>query len=182
MKIRKKKPILWFGFVLLFAFIVAFVIGFLSELFDADSILICVAIIVLLLAFAAGCDIIAMATMHEETSAFNAMASRRIRGAKICIRLVQHKDKVGSIMSDIVGDICATINGAVGASIAFLVTSAHGYATIINVLIFVLIMAVIASASVTIKAIVKYLGIAHSTKIVFFAGRVLSYVLPKKYR
>ena len=172
---RKKRPIRWFIFILLFTFIVAFGIGLAAEMFfNADTIYICLVIIGLLMMIAFLGDIVAVAVAYAELPPFNAMASRRIKGAKTCIKLIKNSDKVSSILSDVLGDVCGIISGVVGASLALVITSEADFTLFQQTLVLVTVTAIIAAAAVSVKSIAKKIAIKNSTKIVFAVGKFFS--------
>lgn len=49
---------------------------------------------------------------------FNAMASKKVKGAKIAINLIKNANKVASFCNDVVGDICGIVSGSIGILIA----------------------------------------------------------------
>ena len=51
-----------------------------------------------------------MAVTIQDVTAYTAMASKRIRGAKHSIRLVQNSAMVANICNDVVGDICGIVS------------------------------------------------------------------------
>ena len=59
-------------------------------------------------------DIIGVAVTIQDVTAYTAMASKRIRGAKHSIRLVQNSAMVANICNDVVGDICGIVSGSDG--------------------------------------------------------------------
>lgn len=163
-----------------FTFCVAFGIGLAAEMFfKADTIVICVIIISLLMLIAFMGDIIAVAVAYAELAPFNAMASRKIKGAKTCIKLIKNSDKVSSILSDVLGDVCGIISGVVGASLAFILYSEGNFTTSEQALILVTVTATIAAIAVSVKSMAKKLAIKNSTKIVFAVGKLISVFIRK---
>ena len=152
----------------------AFAFGLATELLVTQSIIVCVSIIVVLIAVAFIGDIFAVAVAYAEIGNFNAMASRKIRGAKTSIRLIKNSDKVSSILSDILGDVCGIISGAMGVALALVIIYNGEFTMIERGLIIALVNAVIAMVAITAKSIAKKIAIKHSTKIVLFFGRLLS--------
>ncbi|MDD3921364.1 MAG: Mg2+ and Co2+ transporter CorB, partial [Eubacteriales bacterium] len=72
-------------------------------------------------------DVVGIAVTFQEVTAYTAMASKRIPGAKQAIRLVQESDTVSNICNDVVGDICGIVSGAMGAAISLrLITASKG--------------------------------------------------------
>ena len=172
--VKRRKRSFWLLFILVFSFTIALGIGLASEAFQANSVIVCVIIICVLILIAFIGDVFAMSVTYADLENFNAMASRKIRGAKTCIRLVKNRDRVASILSDILGDVCATVAGAIGAGLSIIITNGENFSTFQRILVFAAVSAAIASVGVFVKAIAKRIGMKHSTKIVLFLGRCLS--------
>ena len=172
---KKKRPVWWFIFILFFTFAVAFGIGLAAEMFfHADSIVICCVVIFVLLLIAFLGDIVAMAVSYAELPPFTAMASRRIKGAKICIKLINNCDKIASILSDVLGDVCAIISGVVGASMALIIVSGGIFTPFEQTLILVTVTATVSAVAVSVKSLAKKIAIHNSTSIVFAVGKFVS--------
>ncbi|HOA41111.1 MAG TPA: hypothetical protein PKM10_06640 [Halanaerobiales bacterium] len=74
--------------------------------------------------------------------AINAMAARKVFGARSSLFLLNHADKVANLMCDIIGDICGTVSGAIGTAIGIrLIIGLGGPQTLINMIILGLISA-----------------------------------------
>ncbi|MCL2755609.1 MAG: hypothetical protein FWE45_00980 [Firmicutes bacterium] len=178
-KQRKKnahrKKIWWWVFIFLFTFATAFSIGLVAEAFlQTTSVIICIVLIAILILIAFLGDIVAVAVAYADLGHFNAMASRKIRGAKNCIKLVKNSDKVSSILSDVLGDVTGIISGALGVSLAFIIIVGGDYTTFQEALIIALVTACIAAVTVMVKSIAKKIAIKNNAKIVFAVGRMLS--------
>lgn len=172
---RKKRPVGWFIFILLFTFVVAFGIGLAAEtLFHADSILVCCTIIVLLLIIAFLGDIVAMSVSYADLAPFNSMASRKIRGARIAIKLINNNDKIASILSDVLGDVCAIVSGAIGASLSLIIVLGGTYTAFQQTLIIVTVTATISAIAVSVKSIAKKVAVRYSTGIILAVSKFLS--------
>ena len=50
---------------------------------------------------------------------FHARAARRIPGAKEALKLIRNADRVSNFCNDVIGDICGTLSGGIGAVIVF---------------------------------------------------------------
>ena len=57
---------------------------------------------------------------------FVAMASKRVKGSREAISLVKNAEKVSSFASDVVGDICGILSGAVGAALVIKIYASAG--------------------------------------------------------
>jgi len=174
-KTKKRKPWLWFIFVLVFTFTIAFCIGLASESsVESASLAVCCVIVLVLIFLAFIADVIAMAIVYADLDHFNAMASRRVKGTKVCIKMIKHSDRVANVLSDILGDICAIVSGAVGAYIGVLLIGDASMTVVQQSCIIALVAATTSAITVTAKALAKYLGKRYSTKIVFGFGKFLS--------
>jgi len=173
---KRKRPVWWFIFILFFTFAVAFGIGLVAEAFftQTDSIVICCFIIVALMLLAFWGDIVAVAVAYAELPPFNAMASRKTRGAKASIRLIQNSDKVSSILSDVLGDVCGIVSGAIGAALSLMITDGMDISDFQKILIVVTVTATIAALTVAVKSVAKKIAIKNCQGIVFAVGRFLS--------
>jgi CBS domain containing-hemolysin-like protein len=119
-------------------------------------------------------DIVAVAGLYADLDHFNAMASKRIKGAKTCIKMVKNSDRVATVLSDILGDVCAIISGSMGASLAYIIIGYSGAVGFTTFLIIALVGAAVSGVTVVAKAIAKKIAIKNSTKIVFGFGKFLS--------
>ena len=117
-----------------------------------------------------------IAVTYENVTAYTAMASKRIRGARQAIRLVQSADTVSNICNDVVGDICGIVSGAMGAAIAArLIMSATQFGDLLSS---IGVSSLIAAITVGGKAIGKKIAVRHSHEVVFALGRMLAVVSP----
>ena len=92
------------------------------------------------------------------------MASRKVKGAKIAIKLKQNADKVSSFCNDVFGDICGVISGSIGVIIS---SSLSKVISINSLYISLLVTAVIASITIGAKALCKSFAINKSNIILY---------------
>jgi CBS domain containing-hemolysin-like protein len=140
-----------------------------------------IAIIILMLIIFTGVfsDMIGVAATAAEKEAFNAKSAKRVYGAKYGLFLLLHADRVATFMCDIIGDICGTISGAIGAIIVVKIINTWGGSLIIVNLI---VLGIIASLTVGGKAYYKTYGINRANDIILFVGKILAgFGLLKKY-
>ncbi len=64
-------------------------------------------------------DIIGVAVAVADEAPFHARAARRIPGAKEALKLIRNADRVSNFCNDVIGDICGTLSGGIGAVIVF---------------------------------------------------------------
>lgn len=114
-------------------------------------------------------DIFGVATTTADEKPFNAMSSKRVRGAKEALWLVKNAEKVSSICNDVIGDICGIMSGSTAAVIISTLPL-----TGTNSLFFsLLVTGLVAGITVGGKAFGKGFAIKKSNDIVFFMAKVI---------
>ncbi len=179
-KKRKKVPV-WLSWgltILVLSFFLSVLFSFLTEIAVNDSeIYVCIIVLVVLLILNVGCDIIANAVVSCDVDGFNAMASRKIRGAKRAVTFCKHAEKIASIFSDVIGDICGIISGSAGAVLA-------GYFafndSMEGMIVSILISAVIGALTVGGKAFGKPISIKYNSKIAFGFAKFTTFFVKEK--
>jgi len=117
-------------------------------------------------------DIVGIAATAASESPFHAQSAKRVTGAQEGYLLIRHADRVANFANDVIGDITATVSGALGIAIALqLVLLRPGLPDLeLNVLI----TSAIAAVSVAGKAVGKRYAIDNANQVVFAAGRFLA--------
>lgn len=171
---KKKKRNLWPLKVLVISFVLAFVVNAGSELILQDTELWVAAILALvILALGVLFDMIGTAATSCDVQPFLSMASRKVKGAKMAVRLSKNCDVVSSVCCDVVGDICGIVSGVCAATIAIEVTELLAQAAL-DFWMRVIIYAVISTATISLKAVGKRLAINKANGIVFGVAKTLS--------
>ena len=175
-KLAKKKKQSWWVWpvkILVITLFLSLAFSVLSE-FVLGSVGIAVSVVIILLLWILGVvsDMIGVAAASASIEPFNAMASRKVRGAKEAKFLVKNAEKVSSICNDVVGDICGILSGAAGAAIAVKLTM--GMVSSIQILIAASVSAIIAGLTIFGKAIMKKVALDNSTKVILSVGKFLS--------
>ena len=177
----KKKPIQnkrlidikWVLVVTMIAFFISLGFSFLSETIMPNANII-VAIIIILLFILIGImfDMIGIAITLADIKTFNSMATKRVKGANVAIKLIKNSEKASSFCNDVIGDICGIVSGSAGVALAVLLSNK------LNLNLFAItltITAVIAGLTIGGKAIGKATAINRSTYILFEFSKVLSF-------
>ena len=121
---KQQSPYIWPIKVLVLSFALTIFFGISSELLlSGAGIAISILIIVIFVAIAIVSDMIGVAITACNVQPFRAMASKKVRGAKEAIKLLNKADRVSSICCDVIGDICGILSGAAGASIIVKIVS-----------------------------------------------------------
>lgn len=118
-------------------------------------------------------DILGTASTAASESSFHARAAQKVAGAQQGFVLVRNADKVANIANDVIGDIAATLSGAMGMSLVFQIV--YLWPHLDQSLLAVVATAAIAALTVAGKAAGKQLALARADEVVFLAGRVLAY-------
>lgn len=132
------------------------------------AILILVGVIVI----AVVADVLGVAATAADEAPFHAMASDRVMGAKEAVMIVRNGAHVNSICSDVIGDVCGTISGAVGA--ALVLDLRVVFPNIPLSVTSVLVLGTIAAVTVGAKAWTKGFAVHNAKTIVGFTGRVFA--------
>lgn len=158
------------------AFFLTVLVGFGSQSFLERVSSLAVAFLMLAAVILAGVlfDMVGVAAAAARKAPLNARAAKKVFGARQAVRLVANADRVASFCNDVVGDICATISGAIGALIAFRLVAA--YPALNAVLVQTVMMALISALTVGGKAGVKRFAIQEAEEIIFRAGVFLAWL------
>jgi len=118
-------------------------------------------------------DMIGVAAAAADVAPFNARAARKDFGAQKGLHLVQNADRVATFCSDIVGDICGTVSGAIGALLVVRVVMLTGFSeSILNILV----VALAAALTVGGKGFCKGIGITRANEIIGGVGNLLAFM------
>lgn len=175
----KKKPMNWAVKITVITFFIAFFMGMFADILSKNLNFfpaLLVLIFIILVGIVADMAGIAIATADEKT--INAMAARKISGAKEALALLQNAEKATSIFNDVIGDISGIISGATGATIGvYLVAMLQellekGNAQLGQFLLLSLLSALIAALTVGGKAAGKKYAMKNAAKIVYLVGKI----------
>lgn len=170
---KKKKEssnVKWFIIIFITTFLLSILFSFISsgaitnlDIIPATIILVIVILVGILF------DIVGVAVTVANESDFNAMASRKIKGAKTSLKLIKNSAKVANICADVIGDIAGVLSGAISALISIKITQTFNMEFNIQFII----SALVASLTVGGKALGKGIAQKNSTKIISIFGKIL---------
>lgn len=145
--------------------------GLLESIASLGSALLLLALIIFLgIIF----DMIGVAAAAATEVSLHARAAKKVPGAKQAVQLVRNAERVSSFCNDVVGDICATISGAIGALIALRVLAAYPQAN--SLVVQTVMMAAISALTVGGKAGVKKIAIREAEEVIFRVGSFLAWL------
>ena len=160
----------WFATIFIVAFVLSIIFSFISTTAIAGlSVIPAILVLILVVFIGILFDVIGIAVTVGKESDFNAMAAKKIPGAKTSLNMIKNSAKVSNICADVVGDIAGVLSGAISALIAIKITDSFGFSFNVQFII----SALVASITIGGKAIGKGLAQAHSTEIVGFAGKIV---------
>lgn len=174
--IKNKKTVewKWIFIITIVSFFVSFGFSLLSEII-IPNVNIFIGVIVLLLVVLIGVlfDIVGISVTVADPSTFHSMATKKVRGAKLAVKLIANAEKVSSFCNDVIGDICGIISGSTGATIAILISNKLGISV---VLITLITMALVAALTIGGKALGKSFAMNRSNVILYRFCRIISLV------
>lgn len=177
MKNKKEKAekadsnVKWYIEVVISTFILSILFSYISSN-GVSNLPIIPATLILALVIFIGivADMIGLAVTVANEEEFHAKATKKVEGSKTSIRLIKNASRVANICSDVIGDICGVLSGAVGTLISLKLVEKLGVSENIQYLV----SAIIASVMVGGKAVGKEIGIAQATKIVHSVGKIIN--------
>lgn len=162
-------------FVSIGSFILAVLFSLLAETMTraVKSVIISLSGLLIIILIGILADIIGTAVTAAQEAPFHAKAAKRVRGAKEGVFLLRNADKVANICNDVIGDIVGTVSGALGISIVVkIINNNPGIdAFIANIII----TSLIASFTVSGKALGKTLALSRANDVIFFVGKFIAY-------
>lgn len=174
-KEKKHKQIVdkkWVASITILAFVLSFFFSFVSEITLPNTTLWVEIILVLAFIFLGVLfDMIGVAVTSADIKPFNSMSSRKVKGAKMAVSLIQKADKVSSFCNDVIGDICGIISGSAGAIISKTIADTFS----LNVFFVTLFTtAIIAALTIGGKALGKSYAINKNNMILYKFAKFLS--------
>ena len=172
-KDKKKVDKKWMFIISILSFLISLVFSFIGETVIPNAhIAISVILIFLFIFLGIIFDMIGVAVTVADVKTFNSMATKKVKGAKIGVKLIKNAPKVSSFCNDVIGDICGIISGSTGLSIAIIIAEKTGISLLPITL---LITALIASLTISGKALGKSIAINNCNIILYRFVKMLSF-------
>ncbi|NMM61370.1 hypothetical protein HBE96_01375 [Clostridium sp. P21] len=172
---NKKSNTKWIFKIICWSMVICGSISLLSDvLLKQVNILVAFIILIFIILTGIAFDIIGVAVTAASETPFHAMASKKVKGAKIAVKLIKNADKTSSICNDVVGDVCGIVSGSIGVYISskvhLLFPNLSTY--IINTLIGV----IIGAFTIGGKSLGKNLAINRSNEILFKVSKIIYFL------
>lgn len=168
----------WIATITITAFMITFVMSIFSESALRDiSLTLSVLIVLLFILLGIIFDMIGVAVTVADKKVFHSMAAKKVKGAKLALKLIENNSKVSSFCNDVIGDICGILSGTASSTIAILL------ATKLKLNIFtvtLVITSLIAALTIGGKALGKSIAINNSNNILYKFARVINIFITEK--
>lgn len=172
---RKRKSWKHLLIVFLGSFIIAAIVGIGSELLMRNtSLWVAWLFLMLVIGVHIVFDIIGIAATAATEAPHHAKAANRVPGARQAVYLVRNADLVANVANDIVGDVTGTLSGAMAATIVMDILRLYPRFEAKEIWLNTLMLALVASLTVTGKALGKTFAIQDANEIVAAVGRMIA--------
>ncbi|OEH85669.1 hypothetical protein BHU72_02410 [Desulfuribacillus stibiiarsenatis] len=122
-------------------------------------------------------DTIGIAATAACEKPFHAMATKRVNGSKVAIRIIRNADQFANFCNDVIGDIAGIISGAASAAVIIQVLlTIDSNSTIFDNTIKIGVTSLVAALTVGGKSIGKTIAIQYSQEIIFMVSKILNIV------
>jgi len=115
-------------------------------------------------------DGLGIASARAKEKSILSMASRKVRGAKEALWFLRNAPKVSSVFNDVMGDVAATLSGALAIAMIYRLRSLLPSVDI--VLLGSVSVGLASSLTVAGKALFKPFALKHAECIVLFLGKI----------
>lgn len=162
----------WLIIIVITTFMISGTVSLISES-TLSQVNVVVALIILFVIILLGVifDIIGTAVTAGDETPFHAMAAKKIKGAKVVVKLIRNASKVSNFCNDVVGDVAGIISGSVGVVIVAKILETNRGLN--QILVSALVSAIIAAMTVGGKAMGKKFAISKSNDILFKVAKVI---------
>ena len=162
----------WLIHIVVWSFVLSILVNYLSgELLEGINVAIALLVLLFIIFIGVLFDAIGLAVATADEAPFHALGARKVHGTKQAIFLIRNAEKVSNFCGDVVGDIAGIVSGATGVAIAAKLAAALPG---VNVLLLSLATTgVIASLTISGKALGKILAMSNANHIVYLTAKVL---------
>ncbi|WP_123053578.1 hypothetical protein [Clostridium sp. JN-1] len=165
-KSNRKSNTKWLFIIVFWSIITCGSISLLSDmLLKSVNILVAFLILGFIIIVGIISDMLGVAVTVAQERSFHAMASKRVSGAKLAIRLIKNADKASTIFQDVIGDICGIVSGSVGVLIAHKIS--YDFPDVHEAILNTIIGVLIGALTIGGKAVGKNLAINNGNNVLY---------------
>lgn len=176
--IRTTVNVKWVATITFSAFIITILASFFSEkILENVNIFASVMVIIFFITLGVIADMIGIAVTSSEEKPFHSMSTKKIRGAKVSIKMIKNAEKVSVFTNDVIGDICSIMSGSAGIVLATIISTKYQFELSYVTLI---VTGIIAALTIGGKALGKSYAINKSELIVYHSARFITTLREKK--
>lgn len=164
-EVKEKRHKEWVVIITIATFFITLLISYISDVLLSNTPIFVAFIILFFIVFLGILsDIVGTAATAVCFEPFNAMASKKIKGAKTSVILVKNASRVSNFCNDVIGDICGIVSGVTSITI---VLQLGAHYSMINVALMTLILSsAVACLTVGGKALGKDIAMKNGTAII----------------
>ena len=152
--------------------------SFVAEMTEtAGNIIVTVLLLLFLILGSIVFDGIGVAAASCDVAPLTAMASKKIKGSKTAIKLVNNADIVSNVCNDVIGDIFGILSGACTVVIATKITL--DMPTVQGKILTIAISAIVSALIVGGKAALKNYAINKSKELVMMTAKIIAVFVPE---
>lgn len=171
-KKHEKSDKKWIFKITILAFFISLIMSLISELIIPNTfIMVAVFLVLIFISIGIIFDIIGLSVQIADPKIFHSMATKKVKGAKKTISLIKNKDKVSSILNDVVGDICGVISGSCGLAISISLSNTFDFNKLVTTII---VTSIISALTIGGKAFGKTIAINNANEIIFDFAKALN--------
>ena len=171
-KKRIKADKKWLLIVTVLSFVISLCMSLVSELIIPNAVIAISVFLVLMFIFIGVIfDIIGLSVATADEKIFHSMATKKVKGAKEAIKLINNKDKFSSFFNDVIGDVCGIVSGTSGVVIVSLIIK---LTDVNELLVSLIVTGLISSLTIGGKAFGKSIAINNCNEILFEFSKFLS--------
>ncbi|MEL1135194.1 hypothetical protein AAC978_08400 [Desulfitobacterium sp. THU1] len=164
---------------ILFVFLLSFTLAVIASLgteilMRKTNIIVALTLLLVIIIINIGFDVIGIAATAATEKPHHAKAANRVPGARQTVFLVRHADTVANFANDIVGDVTGALSGGMSASIVLDMLRTYPGLESQEIWIDTLMIALVASVTVTGKALGKTFAIQKADEIMARVGFVIA--------
>ena len=163
-----------------FAFLLSFILNVsFEELAQGISVYLSIPLFLLVIVFGILTDGIGVASTKADEKAILSMASRKVAGARESLWFVRNAPRVSSVFNDVIGDVCATLSGALAVAMIYKVRSL--FPTVDLVWLTSLGVGIVSALGIGGKALFKPFALKLAEEMVLVLGKA-SYLMRRVFR
>ncbi len=171
---------LWYFEIFVVSLSLCFIFAIMSQLMLMRSnLVLALFVILVLIVISVIFDVIGVAVAASHIKPFLELKSKGYkRGVDQAIKLVKNADRVSSVCTDVIGDICSILSGAGGVAVSIFIVAE--FESFNSAILSTLISSLIAALTVLGKALGKTYALNCSTKVLLGVGKFMSIFSRKK--